>query len=68
LPRTDATQAGVMIDKIKGAVESHVDLPFKLSLAMGVATKTTDNLLLEDVIVAADALMYEDKKRAKANA
>ncbi|MCL2620592.1 MAG: diguanylate cyclase [Defluviitaleaceae bacterium] len=65
LPNTDAKSASNSVDKIKQSVADYTCLPFELNLAVGAATKSAANEILEDVITTADTLMYEDKKRMK---
>jgi diguanylate cyclase (GGDEF)-like protein len=65
LSRTDEKRAADLIKQIKKTVLNYKNLPFKLSLAMGAATKHNESESLDDVIALADKLMYQDKKYMK---
>ena len=65
LSRADADYANNLIEQMKQAMKNYENLPFKLSIAMGTATKRDENESLEDVIALADGMMYRDKKRMK---
>ncbi|MCL2573089.1 MAG: diguanylate cyclase [Defluviitaleaceae bacterium] len=54
-----------LIKRIKRMVANYTYLPFKLSMAMGMATKHEIHESLVDVIALADNRMYEDKKQMK---
>jgi diguanylate cyclase (GGDEF)-like protein len=65
LSRRDAKAAEDFINRIKHTVSTYTQLPFKLSIAMGAATKLSKEESLDDIISLADNLMYQDKKQMK---
>lgn len=66
LPNTEEESAARLVKEIKRKLSDRRDLPFSLSAAMGFATKHSGKEALEAIIVQADNMMYEDKKRTKA--
>ena len=65
LSRACEEYAASMIAQVKAGMASYDNLPFKLSVAMGAATKYEESQNLEDIIASADNLMYADKKLMK---
>jgi len=61
----DLDYANSLINQMKQAMESYEGLPFRLSLAMGAATKHDEIECIDEVIALADGLMYKDKKLMK---
>ena len=61
----DEDYANNLIKQVKDSMDSYKNLPFRLSLAMGAATKHNEADNIEDIVALADARMYEDKKRMK---
>jgi len=65
LSGADLDYANSLINQMKQAMESYEGLPFRLSLAMGAATKHDESECIDEVIALADGLMYKDKKLMK---
>ncbi|MCL2236400.1 MAG: diguanylate cyclase [Defluviitaleaceae bacterium] len=65
LPHTDENTARELVTKIREEISKYKNLPFELSLAMGVATKIKITEPFGDVVAAADGQMYQDKRRTK---
>ena len=66
LSRTRPEEAQALIEQIKETIASQKNYPFKVSMAMGTATKHYMEESLDEVIALADSYMYEDKKQMKA--
>ena len=66
LPNTNPEDAEALIERINTALAYYGDSPFSLSVAIGTATKLTDDEKLDDIIVLADSRMYENKTAKKA--
>lgn len=66
LSNTSFEDAIDLSEKIRVALASRVNLPFALSVALGVATKKSDSEELSDVVELADSRMYENKRWMKA--
>jgi len=65
LPKANLEAANALIQKIHTTVANVKDLPTMVSVAMGAATKYSENENLDEVITQADRLMYENKKIMK---
>ena len=65
LPATLPEDTEILMEKIRDALAENGKTPFKLSVALGAATKYTAAESLNDVIAVADMRMYEDKKTQK---
>jgi len=66
LPGTDAEAAYILIDQIREALmHKNEEVLYDLSVALGAATKNTEEQDLDEIIDIADGLMYENKKRIK---
>ncbi|MCL2852553.1 MAG: diguanylate cyclase [Defluviitaleaceae bacterium] len=69
LSQTNEQQAEVMINNIKYTMyETSNTLTFKVSMAMGAATKYSESESMEEIIALADSRMYSDKKAMKGEA
>jgi len=68
LPCTEPEDADMLIESINEALERCDDYQFKLSLAIGAATKFTIDENLDDIIALADSRMYENKVATKKHA
>ncbi|MCL2077491.1 MAG: diguanylate cyclase [Oscillospiraceae bacterium] len=69
LYRTEEKNANKLIELIKAKMaESSETLSFKVSMAMGAATKRAPDESLEDLIAVADKRLYIDKKAMKGEA
>ena len=67
LPLTNYEDAIKLMNKIREVLSSKNDFPYPLSVALGAATKYSDDEDLSDIISLADSRMYEDKKFIKEN-
>ena len=66
LPETDVSHAEIVVEKIKKGID-RLQLKRKVTVSTGVA-KYTDNMNRYDLILQADAFLYEAKKEKKKNA
>ena len=65
IPNSNQSAVNEFIMTIKEALAKQEGLPFKLSMAIGTATKQHPSEILDDIIAEADHEMYADKKRVK---
>lgn len=65
LPRTNPEHSYALIEQIKTNLSQYGNLPFAVSVALGTATKHTEEENLDDVIDLADSRMYINKKQMK---
>jgi len=65
LPGTKPDDAKALIGRITASLALHNDSQFKLSVAMGMATKIAVDEKLDDIIAQADIRMYENKTAQK---
>ena len=66
LPETDAEASYLFIDQIREALlKKNEESSYDLSVALGTATKNTEEQDLDEITDLADSLMYENKKRIK---
>ena len=66
LPRTDAEAVYLLIDQICEALMlRNKEVSYDLSVALGAATKNTEEQDLDEIIDIADNLMYKNKKGIK---
>ena len=66
LPGTDGEASLALIDEIQEALRrKNEEVPYDLSVALGAATKYTDEQDLDEITDIADNQMYENKKRIK---
>jgi len=61
LPSTKPEDADALIERICAALARCDDNPFKMSVAIGTATKFTEDENLDEIISQADSRMYENK-------
>lgn len=61
LPKTDADQVKMLMQRLREAMESYKPVRFKLSAAMGCATKTEVSMPITEVYKAAEDHMYTQK-------
>ena len=66
LSRTGSEESHALIAQIKETMKNQKGYPFKVSMAMGTATKHSPEESLDEIIAMADSYMYEDKKLMKA--
>lgn len=65
LPRVARDTASALMELIRMMLSSRKNLPFPMSIAMGVATKYFSDEKLPDIVDLADSLMYENKRCMK---
>jgi len=65
LPNTKPEEAYALIERLCAALARCDDNPFRLSAAIGTATKFTEDENLDDIISQADSRMYENKMAIK---
>ena len=66
LPGTDAEATYLLIDQIREALSlRNGEVSYVLSVALGAATKNTEEQDLDEIIDIADSLMYQNKKGIK---
>ncbi|MCL2873399.1 MAG: diguanylate cyclase [Defluviitaleaceae bacterium] len=65
LSQTDLSEANSLIDKVQAAAASYENLPFRMSLAMGAATKHTEIDCIDETVALSDSIMYQNKKQIK---
>jgi len=68
LPDTKPEDANALIEHINAALARCDDNPFRLSVAVGSATKLTMDENLDDIISLADSRMYDNKIATKKSA
>ena len=61
LPRTDQTQAMLLVQRLREAMAAHKPIRFKLSSAIGCATKTEASTPMSEVYKMAEDHMYAQK-------
>lgn len=61
LPKTDRAQTMMLVQRIREATFAHKPVRFKLSVAIGCATKTEASQTMEDVYKTAEDHMYAQK-------
>jgi diguanylate cyclase len=61
LPKTDHTQATLLVQRLREAMMAHKPIRFKLSSAIGCATKTEVSTLMSEVYKTAEDHMYAQK-------
>lgn len=67
LPQFDDRQVSTLAFELRKALKKeNVKHPFPVSVAIGYATKDSQNQTIHDVLALADARMYEDKNAYKA--
>jgi diguanylate cyclase (GGDEF)-like protein len=64
-PRTDATQGRAAMKKVDSIVRRHISSTWKVTLSAGVVTFRTPPKSWDEMVRAADALMYKAKKDGK---
>jgi diguanylate cyclase (GGDEF)-like protein len=64
LPETDRETARAIADRIQAAVRKQPETP-SLSVSVGAAVWPNDGMTIDDLMMTADAALYEAKKRGK---
>jgi diguanylate cyclase (GGDEF)-like protein len=64
-PRTDAGQSHAVMSKIYSVFRNNITIQWKVTLSAGVTTYMTPPNSLDEMVRAADALMYKAKKEGK---
>jgi diguanylate cyclase (GGDEF)-like protein len=64
-PKTDSAQSCVVINKIYSVFHQSISAKWKVTLSAGVVTYATPPNSLDEMVRAADALMYKAKKEGK---
>jgi diguanylate cyclase (GGDEF)-like protein len=65
LPRTDSSQSHVVMNKIYSVFRQNITAQWKVTLSAGVLTYLSPPNSLDEMVKAADALMYKAKKEGK---
>ncbi len=65
LPRTDSAQGAAVVDKVQAIFRHAVARRWNVSLSVGVVTYRRPPRSWEDMVKAADALMYASKREGK---
>ncbi len=61
LPKTDADQVKMLVQRLRDAMETHKPVRFKLSAAVGCATKSDPSMPITEVYKSAEDHMYTQK-------
>jgi len=64
-PKTDSSQSCVVMNKIYSVFRQSISAKWKVTLSAGVVTYVTPPISLDEMVRAADALMYKAKKEGK---
>jgi diguanylate cyclase (GGDEF)-like protein len=64
-PKTDSSQSHVVIDKIYSVFRKSITAEWKVTLSVGVVTYPKPPSNLDEMVRAADALMYQAKRDGK---
>jgi len=64
-PRTDSAQSYAVMNKIYSVFRQNISAKWKVTLSAGVLTYVTPPTSLDEMVRAADALMYKAKKKGK---